>query len=298
MADALRATRRVRDFHNSIESVHLVEVSAIFREKQEAALRRALGEDYGGLKIEWHSEIEEVPVDPNVSSIFLLQEFFDVLPVRHFKKTELGWCEVLVDVDDSREGEHHLRFVLSRGPTPASHVFVDGHPSFSSLPEGTDYIEASPESWSLVQKLSKWVGQTDGAALIVDYGNDGFAPHGGSLRGLLNHEFCSALQQPGEADVTVDVDFAALRDAVNEIAESQPSENRAVFHGPVLQRDFLARMGIMPRFEALMQHASPEQSINLKKGLVRLMDTESGMGQLFKAAAITPVAHGSPAGFA
>ena len=40
MADALRATRRVRDFHNSIESVHLVEVSAIFREKQEAALGR------------------------------------------------------------------------------------------------------------------------------------------------------------------------------------------------------------------------------------------------------------------
>ena len=118
------------------------------------------------------------------------------------------------------------------------------------------------------------------------------------IRDSLNHEFCSALQQPGEADVTVDVDFAALRDAVNEIAESQPSENRAVFHGPVLQRDFLARMGIMPRFEALMQHASPEQSINLKKGLVRLMDTESGMGQLFKAAAITPVAHGSPAGFA
>jgi len=261
MADALRATRHVRDFHSSIEAVHLVEVSAAFRDKQEAALRRALGEDYGGITIEWHSDIDEVPVDPKVASLFLLQEFLDVLPVRHFKKTELGWCEVLVDVDESSEGDHHLRFCLSRGPTPASRVFVDGHPSFSTIPEGVEYIEASPESWGLVQKLTKWVEETDGAALMVDYGNDGLAPHGGSLRGLLNHEFCSALQQPGEADVTVDVDFAALRDASSAIAASQPSESRAVFHGPVLQRDFLARMGIMPRFEALTQQASPEQAL-------------------------------------
>jgi SAM-dependent MidA family methyltransferase len=54
----------------------------------------------------------QVPVDPGVPSLFLLQaterciahglttcalqEFLDVLPVRHFKRTELGWCEVCV----------------------------------------------------------------------------------------------------------------------------------------------------------------------------------------------------------
>jgi hypothetical protein len=30
-----------------------------------------------------------------------------------------------------------------------------------------DYIEASPESWGLVQKLTQWVAETDGAALMV-----------------------------------------------------------------------------------------------------------------------------------
>jgi len=296
MADALRATRKLPDFHNSIEAVHLVEVSDVFREKQEAALIRALGPDYGGIKVEWHSEINDVPVDPEIPSLFLLQEFLDVLPVRHFKKTELGWCEVLVDVDDTADGAHHLRYVLSRGPTPAAHVFVDGHPSWDNMPGDVDYIEASPESWGFVQKLSQWVSATDGAALMVDYGNDGLAPHG-SLRGLLDHEFCSALNQPGLADVTVDVDFAALRDACNEIAAEQPEESKVVFHGPVWQRDFLAHMGIMPRFESLMKHASPEQAENLKKGVVRLMDTEDGMGKLFKAAAITPQKYDVPPGF-
>ena len=34
--------------------------------------------------------------------------------------------QVLVDVDSTAEGEHHLRFVLSRGPTPAARVFTEG----------------------------------------------------------------------------------------------------------------------------------------------------------------------------
>ena len=47
-------------------------------------------------------------------------------------------------------------------------------------------------------------------------------------------------------------------------------------------------MGIVPRFEALVKHASPEQATKLKQGLIRLMDTKEGMGKLYKAAAIVP----------
>lgn len=38
------------------------------------------------------------------------------------QKTEKGWCEVLVDVDD--ESDSSLRFVLSPGPTAASVSFL------------------------------------------------------------------------------------------------------------------------------------------------------------------------------
>lgn len=40
------------------------------------------------------------------------------------KKTNEGWREVLIDLDEGA-GEHHLRYVLSRGPTPASQFFID-----------------------------------------------------------------------------------------------------------------------------------------------------------------------------
>jgi hypothetical protein len=46
-------------------------------------------------------------------------ELFDALPVYHFEYTEKGWLERLVDVDQG-EGPHHLRYVLSPGPTYAT----------------------------------------------------------------------------------------------------------------------------------------------------------------------------------
>jgi len=297
MADALRATRAFSGFHEAIQGVHFVEVSKHFRKKQHAAMQRSLGEDLGGIDFSWHDQLDEVPVDVEVPSLFILQEFLDVLPVHHFHKTDLGWCEVLVDVDEE-ESEHHLRFVLSRGPTPASTVFVEGHPSYESFTPETEWIEASPESWSLVQRLTNIVSQTEGAALMVDYGSDGLPETGRSLRGLVNHKFCSALQQPGEVDVTVDVDFRALRDAFHEATRHQTKEDcKVAFHGPVWQRDFLAYMGIMPRFEALVKQASAEQAEKLEQGLLRLMDTEKGMGKTYQAACIVPLKFGHPAGF-
>ena len=96
--------------------------------------------------------------------------------------------------------------------------------------------------------------------------------------------------------MSVDVDFASLRDAVAGM-ESTVAEGLQ-FHGATSQREWLARMGIMPRYEALRAAAEPvrEQEL-LDKGLIRLMDPEAGMGKAFKVAALTPADMGVPAGF-
>jgi NADH dehydrogenase [ubiquinone] 1 alpha subcomplex assembly factor 7 len=119
-----------------------------------------------------------------------------------------------------------LRFVLPPDTTPALRSLlqvngrgspVPGNPSSSSLnslPVGS-IIEACPEGLVLVQDIADRIEKCHGgAALIIDYGGDG-SSGGDTLRGFWKHTQVHPLSKPGEVDVTADVDFGALREAVN-----------------------------------------------------------------------------------
>lgn len=73
-----------------------------------------------GVPVGWYRHLHDVP---HGFSCFVAHEFLDALPVHKFQKTPEGWREVFIDLDDG-PGPHHLRYVLSRGPTPAS-FFAD-----------------------------------------------------------------------------------------------------------------------------------------------------------------------------
>ncbi|HXV25578.1 MAG TPA: SAM-dependent methyltransferase, partial [Alphaproteobacteria bacterium] len=97
------------------------------------------------------------------------------------------------------------------------------------------------------------------------------------------------LGEPGEADLTAHVDFAALaRAAVAAGAE---------VHGPVSQGFFLRQLGIEMRAERLLAGAHPEQAEAIRSGLRRLIHPEE-MGRLFRVMALTSPGFGLPAGFA
>ena len=95
-----------------------------------------------------------------------------------------------------------------------------------------------------------------GAALVVDYGGDG-SGGGDTLRGFARHHQVHPLSRPGEVVVTADVDFGALREAVNRRTsgagagpgpggdEAGPPASEA--YGPVTRGRFLAAMGIVER---------------------------------------------------
>src|SRR4051812_42939034 len=67
MADALRATKALPEFHAGL-SIHMVETSPVLRGLQEKALTNA------GLPIVWHEAIEEVPDGPTIA---IANEFVD-----------------------------------------------------------------------------------------------------------------------------------------------------------------------------------------------------------------------------
>src|SRR5260221_108078 len=74
MADALRAARVVPGLSPALQ-VHLVETSPALVERQKQELAKS------GVPIVWHASVDDVPDGP---AIFIANESFDALPVRHY----------------------------------------------------------------------------------------------------------------------------------------------------------------------------------------------------------------------
>jgi SAM-dependent MidA family methyltransferase len=128
-------------------------------------------------------------------------------------------------------------------------------------------------------RIAARIVSENGAALVIDYGyvRTGF---GETLQAVKAHQFVNPLAEPGLADLTTHVDFAALARAA--------SAANARVHGPVEQGAFLSELGIGQRAEMLKRNATPEQGAEIDSALSRLAgDGEGEMGALFKVLAVT-----------
>jgi SAM-dependent MidA family methyltransferase len=125
-------------------------------------------------------------------------------------------------------------------------------------------------------ELGRRVARSQGAALVVDYGHVASAL-GDTLQAVRAHEFADPLAAPGEADLTAHLDFQALAQAVESMG--------ARAYGPLDQAEFLHRLGIASRAEAL-KVAAPHKAEEIDAARERLTNEEAtGMGRLFKAIA-------------
>lgn len=268
MADALRAVRIVPDFAENL-AVHLVEISPGLRRQQEAAL--------AGHEIAWHESLAEVPEGP---FLLLANELFDALPIRQFEKTDRGWRERLVGLDaDERE------LVFVAGPEAAANTLLIPETCRDLTPGAV--VELCPEAEVLAREIGRRVAEGPGAALIVDYGYE--APPGSvTLQALRRHRHHPPLRDPGDADLTAHVDFAALARAL--------AAGGAAVHGPVTQGAFLDALGLVQRAAALAKNATESQRRDIQTAARRLT-AEDQMGTLFKVLAAMPPQTLPPAGF-
>jgi NADH dehydrogenase [ubiquinone] 1 alpha subcomplex assembly factor 7 len=269
MADALRAAKVRPEFGRAVR-LHLIESSPGLRARQAAALQHA--------RPQWHDGFETVPDGP---LLLVANEFFDALPIRQFQRSEAGWRERMVALDETGE---RFRWVL----TPPS-AAIESLLAPEQLGAATGAIaELSPAGRGLAAAIGARLAARPGAALIVDYGHDRSAP-GESLQAVKRHAPADPLEDPGEGDLTAHVDFAALARAARAAG--------AEAHGPVAQGDLLERLGIELRAERLAARATLEQAAAVRSGLHRLID-KAEMGRLFRALALTSPGFGPPAGFA
>jgi len=118
---------------------------------------------------------------------------------------------------------------------------------------------------------------------------------GETLQAVRGHAYADPLAAPGEADITVHVDFAALAKAARAAG--------ADAHGPVTQGLFLSRLGIFQRAEALKRRADAGQATAIDSALARLAmpgpvtGPKASMAELFKVLAVTTPGLPVPPGF-
>ena len=248
MSDMLRAARAAPGFLDAA-GVWLVETSSPLKVRQQDRLG----------DLHWAHELSEVPTGAPL--ILIANELLDCLPARQFIRTETGWAERLVGA-----AEDGLTFGLMPLHTPPAADLPDGPPG--------EILEISPAQAAFAQTVAGRIVADGGAALLIDYGRDepGF---GDTLQALIDHRKVHPLDRPGEADLTVHVDFPTVLAAARKAGAGTRC---------LTQRELLRRLGVEQRAAALAA-AHPLRAETIHRQLDRLTAPDQ-MGDLFKAACI------------
>ncbi|KAL6497499.1 hypothetical protein OROHE_027128 [Orobanche hederae] len=307
LADLLRGASKFKNFTEALQ-IHMVECSPALQKLQYQNLKCKTEEGVDGTEerrcistlagtpVSWHATLEQVPV--GLPTIIIAHEFYDALPVHQFQKASRGWCEKMIDVAENSS----FRFVLSPQSTPAT-LYLMQRCKWAKSEEiaKVNHIEVCPKAMDLTEAIANRIRTDGGGALIIDYGLNGVVSD--SLQAIRKHKFVDILDNPGSADLSAYVDFAAIRHTAETVSDVS-------VHGPMTQSQFLGSLGINFRVEALLKKCNDEQAESLRTGYWQLVgDGEApfwegpdeqapvGMGNRYLAMAIVNKKQGVPVPF-
>ncbi len=277
MSDMLRTARLDKDFFAAID-LNLIEMSSALEGKQAETLAKC------GVPVRWIERLEDVPAGP---TIVIGNEYLDCLPVRQLIMKDRfrgnsGWHERMIDVHP----DNPVKLIFTASEAPISEVDQSLLPAHIPDMKDGDLLEINPGLAQIVESLRIRFAQNSGAALFIDYG-PAETELGDTFQALKKHEKVYPLDEPGHADLTARVDFAAL---------GQWADKAGLTHyGPCPQGQFLSRLGIEVRAVSLSK-SSPDAKVKIARQLHRLTDGDD-MGILFKAMAIQSPNLPAPLGF-
>ncbi len=261
MADIMRVAQTIKGFVEAAE-IWLIEASPTLRAAQQARL--------AGTRLNWASQITELPDGP----LFLVaNEFFDALPVHQYRRHQAAWQEQMIGLQSG---------ALCFGLAPVAPVPALEHRRAQTQP--ADLVETCPAAQAITAEISRRIAKFGGLALIVDYGGSGGC--GNTFQAVQAHKKVNPLANPGSADLSAHVDFAALARAAEGVRIS----------GLTPQGLLLERLGITARAETLATRLSGDQLASHIAAHRRLTHPQE-MGSLFKAIALYPPGCPLPAGF-
>ena len=259
MADMLRTLGHLDSSFVTLTRVAMIEASARLTEIQRGKL------EAGRARPTWYRDISALP---DLPLVIVGNELFDALPVRQFVKTPRGWRERMVALDD----EGQLSFAAGMSGLDEALLPADA----ADAPDGA-IVERAPAREALMDTVATRIAKRGGAGIFIDYGH--MQPGiGDTLQALRAHRFDDVLANPGEADLTSHVDFAALA----TVARARGLETRLMTQG-----DFLVTMGLLERAGALGANCDAATRERLEGEVQRLAGPDA-MGTLFKVLLVAP----------
>lgn len=259
MRDGLRAARLVPGFIQSAD-VHLIECNRVLIEEQRQTLAGT------GVETSWHDDLKHLSPAP---TILIGNEFLDTIPAFQSVVCEDGMRERKIGINENGELQFVTGALCDRTNDPGRQV----REMDRVLRAGPDSIDEKQNFGELAADLRGLAKTGALAALFVDYGHTDRS-FGDTLQAVRNHKYEHPLTSPGEADLTVQVDFGSFASQI-----ASPSKMR--LDGPVTQGEFLGQLGIVQRGSKLMS-ANPSKAGAIEAGILRLM-APNGMGTRFKA---------------
>ena len=245
MNDALRAARVAPEFLRAA-SVVFVEVSPVLRQQQQKALAGA-----PVASVDWVRAVRGFGAAAG-PIIVIANEFFDALPIRQLVREDGRWTERCVGLNEAGD--------LAFGAAPGAINPIVVPERLRGAADGS-IVELAPARSAIARLIGERIRSASGAALVIDYGFEGPAV-GDTLQAVKRHAFADVLAEPGTADVTSHVDFAALGEAF--------TEGGAAVTPLAEQGAFLLRLGVEARIAALKRSANAPQAEALDQALQRL----------------------------
>jgi SAM-dependent MidA family methyltransferase len=242
---------------------YLLDVSPDHRAQQQQRLHEFCG------IVHWVDSWDQIP--PGGCTCIISNELLDAFPFHRVRRRKGCFQEIYVTLTPDQEGFAEIEGPLST-PELARYIKeMDVH-----LTEGQE-TEINLEAKQWVRDATEWWEQ--GLLITVDYGglsHELTAPHRlqGTWRCYENHRLhTDVYQNPGEADITADVNFTAL-----ERWGHQLGLRRWVYQS---QSRFLQEAGILDWVQPVTS-ADPFHPDHKRNRAIRQLIAPGGMGDAFQ----------------
>ncbi|MCX7303888.1 MAG: class I SAM-dependent methyltransferase [Hyphomicrobiales bacterium] len=236
----------------------LVEASPRLVAVQKDALRGLPG------RFSWHASCDTLPDQPLLAAG---NEIFDAMPFRQFVKQGGKWLEYAIGLDSDG--------ALQFGIGTASLGVEALPPGAEHAPDGS-LFEIGPARETMMAKVASRIAAHGGCGIFFDYGH--LEPSlGDTFQAVRGHRSEGVLDNPGEADLTSHVDFAAL---------ARVARTHGLKADMATQGDFLLGMGLLERAGRLGQSGDAAAREKIAADAERLAGPEH-MGKLFKVLAVS-----------